>query len=273
MGKLCLITGASGGIGMEFARIFAKTGYDLFLVARSRDKLEALKAELEAEYAIRAVAYPADLTSNAQIERLYEYLKSAGLQVDTLINNAGFGDLDPFLDSDWRRQQALIDLNITALVRLTYLFGGYMKKRGEGRIINLSSAAAFSAGPYMSLYYASKSFVLSFSEALSEELKGSGVTVTALCPGPTETGFERNAGMERSVMFSRFKPAEAKNVAEAGYRASMRGKSVEYHGFVTRSFNILARLLPRRLTRKLAMGMNRNREKSSNNRNCPDQIC
>lgn len=259
MKQLCLITGASGGIGMEFARVFAKNGYDLILVARNRERLDAVKAELEAESETQVTVCPADLTSADQIEQLYEHLISVGAQVDTLVNNAGFGDLGAFLDSDWRRQQALIDLNITALVRLTYLFGSEMKKRGAGRIINLSSVAAFSAGPYMSLYYASKSFVLSFSEALSEELKGSGVTVTALCPGPTETGFERNAGMEKSVMFSRFKPASAEDVAEAGYQAAMRGKSVKYHGFVTQSYRFLARLLPRSLLRRIAAGMNRDK--------------
>ncbi len=128
-------------------------------------------------------------------------------------------------DSEWNRQQALIDLNITALVKLTYLFGNDMKKRGIGRIINLSSVAAFSAGPYMSLYYASKSFVLSFSEALAAELDGTEISVTALCPGPTSTGFEKNAHMGKSVMFSRFKTATAKDVAEAGYRPQCAEKT------------------------------------------------
>lgn len=257
MGDCCLITGASGGIGMEFARIFAQNGHDLILVARSRDKLEALKEELETRYAVDVGVYPADLTSSTEIENLYEYLTYANLRVDVLVNNAGFGDLGAFLDSAWERQQALIDLNITALVRLTYLIGNDMKKRGSGKIINLSSVAAFSAGPNMSLYYASKSFVLSFSESLAEELKGSGVTVTALCPGPTATGFEKNANMGKSVMFSRFKPATAEQVAKAGYHAAMRGKNVKYHGFVTYAFNIASRLLPRSAARSFASGMNR----------------
>lgn len=257
MKNFCLITGASSGIGMEFARIFAGNGHDLILVARSRDKLEALKEELQTRYAVEVIDYTADLTSSAEIEKLYEYLTDTNLRVDVLINNAGFGDLCAFLDSEWERQQALIDLNITALVRLTYLIGNDMKERGFGKIINLSSVAAFSAGPDMSLYYASKSFVLSFSEALSEELKGSGVTVTALCPGPTATGFEKNANMGKSIMFSRFKPATAEQVAKAGYRAAMRGKNVKYHGFVTYMFNIASRLLPRSAARFLAAGMNR----------------
>lgn len=257
MKNYCLITGASGGIGLEFARVFAKNGYNLILVARSNDKLESLKKELETRYSIKAVAYSADLTSCVEIEQLHKYVIESNLQVDILVNNAGFGDLCAFLDSKWDRQQALIDLNITALVKLTYLFGNDMRKRGTGRIINLSSVAAFSAGPYMSLYYASKSFVLSFSEALAAELDGTGILVTALCPGPTSTGFEKNAHMGKSVMFSRFKTATAKDVAEAGYRAAMRGKNIKYHGFVTNAFNIATRLLPRRIAGKMAAGMNR----------------
>lgn len=257
MKNYCLITGASGGIGMEFARVFAKNGYNLILVARSKDKLDSLKKELETGYSVKVASYPADLTSHAEIERLHKWAAESDLQVDILINNAGFGDLCAFLDSEWNRQQALIDLNITALVKMTYLFGNDMRKRGTGRVINLSSVAAFSAGPYMSLYYASKSFVLSFSEALAAELEGTGISVTALCPGPTSTGFEKNAHMGQSVMFSRFKTATAKEVAEAGYRAAMRGKRVKYHGFVTNAFNIATRLLPRRMTETMANGMNR----------------
>ena len=259
MKNFCLITGASGGIGAEFARAFAKNGHDLILVARSKDKLEALKYELENKYAVEAIVISADLTSESDIEQMYNHLRTADLRVDVLVNNAGFGDLCAFLDSNPERQKKLIELNISALVILTYLFGNDMKKRGRGRIVNISSAAAFSAGPYMSLYYASKSFVLSFSEALAEELKGSGVTVTALCPGPTSTEFEKNAHMGRSVMFSRFKPAAAKDVAEVGYRAAMKGKRVKYHGFVTHSFSLLTRFLPRSATRRLAKGMNQSK--------------
>lgn len=259
MGKFCLVTGASGGIGKEFAHIFAKNGHALILVARSIDKLEALCTELKNTYGVEAIPFCADLTSYAEIQRLYDYAKESGWQVDYLINNAGFGDMRAFLEADWLRQQALIDLNVSAVVRLTYLFGNDMKERGYGRIINLSSVAAFSAGPYMSLYYASKSFVLSFSQALAEEVKGSGVTVTALCPGPTETEFEKNAYMGRSVMFSRFKPATAEQVVKAGYNAGMRGKQIKYHGLVTYSFNLLTRLLPRSVACKLAKGMNQSK--------------
>ncbi len=259
MGNFCLITGASGGIGKEFAHIFAKNGHSLILVARSTDKLKALCAELKNAYEVETIPYCADLTSCTEIQRLYDYSKESGWQVDYLVNNAGFGDMSAFLDADWPRQRALIDLNISAVVQLTYFFGNDMKERGYGRIINLSSVAAFSAGPYMSLYYASKSFVLSFSEALAEELKGSGVTVTALCPGPTDTGFEKNANMGKSIMFSRLPTATAEQVAKAGYTAAMLGKPIKYHGIVTHSFNLLTRLLPRSVTRRLAKGMDQNK--------------
>ncbi len=259
MGNDCLITGASGGIGREFARVFAQNGHNLILVARSRDKLDALCSELKMAYGVNAVPFCADLTSYAEIQSLYDWTKQNGRQVDHLVNNAGFGDMGAFLDADWSRQQALLNLNISAVARLTYLFGKDMKERGYGRIINVSSVAAFSAGPYMSMYYASKSFVLSFSEALAEELKGSGVTVTALCPGPTDTGFEKNANMGKSIMFSRLPTATAEQVAKAGYTAAMKGKPIKYHGIVTYSFNLLTRLLPRSVTRRLAKEMDRNK--------------
>ena len=252
-----LITGASGGIGLSFAETFVKHGHNLILVARNKEKLESIQAELETKYAVNSVVYDCDLTSPDATQRLYDDLTSHSMIVDVLVNNAGFGDLGAFLESDWARQQGLIDLNITALTKLTYLFGSDMKRRNRGKIINLSSVAAFSAGPYMSLYYASKSYVLSFSEALSEELKHSGVTVTALCPGPTATGFEQAAHMGSSVMFSRFGTSSPEQVALAGYRAAMKGKSVKYHGFTTNALALAARCLPKHTVCSLAAKMNR----------------
>lgn len=252
-----LITGASGGIGLAFAKTFAQHGHNVILVARNKDKLKEIQEEIEANNAVETLVYDFDLTSLDNTQQLYDELKASSICVDILVNNAGFGDFGPFLDAEWIRQQNLIELNILALTRLTYLFGADMKKRNTGKIINLSSVAAFSAGPDMSLYYASKSFVLSFSEALSEELKHTGVTVTALCPGPTATGFEQNAGMGKSVMFSLFKPATPESVANAGYHAAMKGTPVKYHGFVTYTFNLLARCLPRNIARKFAAKMDR----------------
>lgn len=252
-----LITGASSGIGLHFAKIFAEQGYNLILVARNENKLNALKQELETSYSIIVNLYTIDLTSNQAVQKIYDDIKRKSLVVDILVNNAGFGDSNAFLDSSWHRQKNLIDLNITALVEMTYLLGQDMKMRKYGKIINLSSVAAFSAGPYMPLYYASKSFVLSFSEALSVELKGTGVTVTALCPGPTSTDFEKNANMNHSTMFSKFKTATAEDVAKAGFNAAMKGKSVKYHGMITYGFNIISRCFPRGIARNLSTKMNK----------------
>lgn len=257
----CLITGASGGIGTEFGDIFAKNGFNLILVARNKKKLETLCTQLTQQYGIQAISFGADLTKEEDIKKLYQFIQTNHLEVECLVNNAGFGDLGPFLERDWNRLRSLLDLNILALVQLTYLFGNDMKRRGSGKILNVASAAAFSGGPYMALYYASKAFVLSFSEALFEELKGNGITVTAVCPGPTSTNFEKNAQMGKSVMFSRFKPANAKDVAQAGYNALMKNKAIVYHGFVTKSFNIASRFLPRSLARKLAQGVNKTEKK------------
>ena len=217
MEKFCLITGASCGIGLEFAKIFAKNGHNLILVARSKDKLEKLKSALEKKYSIKAVVHVSDLTSESELDKL----------------------------------------NFTAPVRLAYLFGNDMKKRGSGKIINVASAAAFEAGPYMATYYASKSFVLSFSMALAEELKSNGIVVTAVCPGPTSTHFEKNANMSNSVMFSILKPASPKQVAKAGYNAVMSGRSVLYHGIITYACNAASRLLPRNTMLKLAKKVNK----------------
>ena len=258
MKNVCLITGASGGLGKEFAYLFAKNGQNLVLVARSLDKLKALCKELQENYGIQAIPYQADLTVDTEILNLYEWTREQNLQIDYLVNNAGFGDREAFIGSNWKRSRSLLDLNVLALVHMTYLFGYDMKERRFGRILNIASAAAFAGGPYMALYYASKSFVLSFSEALYEELKGTGVSVTALCPGPTATEFEKNAHLNGSVMFSVLKPDSASKVAELGFKALMASKAIQYSGLVTPSFSMASRLLPRSISRKIAMRVNKN---------------
>lgn len=251
-----LITGASGGIGKELAKEFAKHGHDLVLVARSGDKLAALKQELENAYRIKAEVFVADLSDEEERNKLYSYTQSHDLEVDILVNNAGFGDSNAYLDVPWERQKNMVELNVLALMHLSHLYGNDMKKRGNGKILNLSSAAGLSAGPYMPIYYASKAFVLSLSQAMYEELSGSGVTVTALCPGPTATGFEKSAGMENAKMFHTIGTETAESVAKCGYKAVMKGKAVVYHGKITHGFNIASRLLPRSFVRKRAITMN-----------------
>ena len=222
MGKInvtyTLITGASGGIGYEFARVFAKENHNLILVARNIDKLEHIKKELELKYKIIVKVFSIDLSERDAANELYNKVNNSRLNVDNLVNNAGVGDWAGFLDSNWDRQYDMVQLNITSLMQVTYLFGNDMKENGAGHILNLSSVAAFSAGPYMSNYYASKGYILSFSQSIAEELKDTNVKVTAYCPGPTSTGFEKEAGMKESKMFTFIKPAKAKSVAEYGYK-------------------------------------------------------
>lgn len=251
-----LITGASDGIGKALAIEFAKHGHNLILAARSADKLTALKAEWEAAYPIQVEVFAGDLSREDVRTRLFSHTQTHNLDVEILVNNAGFGDSNPFLDTPWDTQKNMVELNVLALMHLSHLYGSEMKRRGRGKILNLSSAAALSAGPYMPVYYASKGFVLSLSQAMHEELKGSGVTVTALCPGPTTTGFEKRAGMEQAKMFHVFGTKTAESVAKCAYRGVMKGKAVIYHGPITHGFNLATRLTPRSFARKRAARLN-----------------
>lgn len=253
-----LITGASGGIGMELAYLMAEKGHNLVLVARSEDKLNKIKTELEEKYKVDVMVVSADLSKTGSVGEVYE--KTKGLTVDILVNNAGFGDCAAFLDSDWKRQRDMIELNVCALMEMSYLYGNDMKKAGKGKILNIASIAAVCAGPYMSVYYASKSCVLSFTQAMAEELKGSGVTVTALCPGPVETGFEKAANLENSKMFTYFKPASAKAVAKHGYDAMMKGRVVVFHGIMVKLINAAAKIAPRLFARKITCAVNIRRD-------------
>lgn len=247
-----LITGASGGIGLELSKIFAEKGNDLILVARNEAKLSNLKEELEKEYGISAEIIAKDLTKKNAAEELFRETEMKNLASDILVNNAGFGSFGPFLDSDIKRQHDMIALNITALTELAYLYGNKMRRAGGGKILNVASVAAFGAGPYMSVYYATKAFVLSFSEALAEELKKDGVTVTAICPGPTATGFAAAANLEKSNLFKLFGASPAKEVAEIAYKALMEGKIMESCGILAKFVNISSRLVPRNIFAKLA---------------------
>lgn len=254
--KTALITGASGGLGYEFAKIFASRKCDLVLVARSKDKLDAIKAELEEKYPINIITIAKDLTEDSAADTIYNKLNILGIRVDYLVNNAGFGDNNCYFDTEWQRQEQMVKLNVLALMHLTHLFGNDMRRRGDGKILNVASIAAYMPGPYMSVYYASKAFVLSFSQAIGAELRKDGVTVTALCPGPTVTGFEAAANLEKALMFKLFKPANAADVAKTGYFAMMKGKSVAFHDFATRSVTILSKVFPSRLTAMAAKVVN-----------------
>ena len=251
-----LITGASGGIGLELAKIFAKDGYDLVLTARSENKLLEIQKELNEAYGARSYVFPCDLAEKDAALAVYEFTRSNRLLIDVLVNNAGFGDCADLAESEWQKQYDMVRLNIIALMQLTRVYLPEMKERRSGKILNVASVASFCAGPGMSVYYASKAFVRSFSEAVAEEVRQYGVTVTALCPGPVRTGFERAANLEGSKMFTLLHAADAHKVALCGYRALMKGRTLKYYGITAKAMSLAVRVFPRALARKVAKKVN-----------------
>jgi uncharacterized protein len=251
MNKTALITGASDGIGLELARIHASKGDNLVLVARSCDKLDAVKRELEGGFNIEVNIIVKDLSVKDAAKEVYDEVKNKNIVVDYLVNNAGFGDFGMFAESDWNKQEKMISLNITALAHLTRLFLPGMIERREGKILNLASTASFQPGPRMSVYFASKAFVLSFSEAINNEVKDKGISVTALCPGSTESNFHAVAMNDPNLVEERKMPS-AKEVAEIGYRAMMKGKPVVIPGFKNAFLAFAVRFFPRQFITKMA---------------------
>jgi short-subunit dehydrogenase len=249
--KTALITGASGGIGLEFARIHASKGDNLVLVARSSDKLDEVKRELEKDYKVEVYNIVKDLSVKDAAADVFNDVKSKNIIVGYLVNNAGFGDFGLFAGSDWEKQEKMIGLNITALAHLTRLFLPGMIERGEGKILNVASMASFQPGPTMSVYFASKAFVLSFSEAINNEVKDKGVSVTALCPGSTESNFHAVAMNDPNLVEDR-KMQSAREVAEIGYRAMMKGKPVVIPGLRNAFLAFAVRFFPREFITKMA---------------------
>jgi len=225
-----LITGASGGIGYELAKLFAKDHYNLVLVARSGPKLEQFADELQRQFGISAKPIALDLGTQPAPQFLFDQLQREGVALDILVNNAGYGRYGEFAQMPLEECLGQIQLNIMALTALTKLFVGPMRERRSGRIMNVASTAGFQPGPLMAVYYATKAYVISFSEALANELRGSGVMVTCLCPGATETGFAKEAGNDRSRLFAQLRPMDAKTVARSGYRGLMKGKTLVIPG-------------------------------------------
>lgn len=256
MKKTALITGASSGIGLEFAEIFAKTGNNVILVARSGDKLNEIKKHLTETYGNFNCCFIKDLSKPNAAKELFDEVTASGLEVDYLINNAGFGDNRKYLDSDFEIHEKMVKLNVIALMELCHCFGKAMCERKSGKILNVASVAAFSAGPYMSVYYATKAFVLSISEALSEEFSEHGVSVTCLCPGPTKTNFGAVSDFGKSNAFKYLGVAKASSVAKAGYKAMMRGKTLHYHGLNVKVMAFLTRFSPRKVNAKFSKFMN-----------------
>lgn len=246
--KTALITGASSGIGREFAKILGNDDYDLILVALGRDGLEVVREQIQAHSKHTHIKiFDLDLSKTENIDSLYAELKADKIHVDVLINNAGFGHLGNFHEEDWRREKGMIDVNVTAVVYLSHLFIPEMVRKGAGKILNVASTAAFQPGPRMAVYYATKAFVLNFSEAVAIELEGSGVTVTALCPGPTATHFQSVAGVHNSRRFRNKVLPSPREVAEYGYRAMKKGKRVAIYGWLNNVLVFSVRFLPRHL--------------------------
>lgn len=252
MKKTALITGASSGIGLELAKIHASKGDNLVLVARSTNKLEELKTELEPKHGISVYIIGKDLSRLNSAAEVYAELKQKNIKVDYLINNAGFGDSGFFFDSNWEKQEQMINLNITTLTHFTRLFLKDMVERKSGKILNIASTASFQPGPTMSVYCATKSYVLSFSEAVNNEAKDFGVTVTALCPGATTSGFQAAASLEGSNLFEGKKLPSSEEVAKYGYKVMMKGKAVAIHGLMNSIMATSIRFTPRWLVVKVA---------------------
>jgi short-subunit dehydrogenase len=248
MKRTALITGASSGIGYELSKIFAAEGYDLVIVARSQRKLDQIAAELSEKHTVTVTVLNKDLCNPASPKEIFTELKTRGIAVDILVNNAGFGTYGRFANLDLQRELDMIQVDVVSLTHLTRLFLPGMLERGFGRILNIGSTGSFAPAPLMSAYAACKAYVLSFSEGLSEELKGGNVSVTALCPGVTWTGFQETAQVKR-MRLVRSPGMSAEQVAKIGYRALMRGRVVVVPGFTNQMFPFIVRFIPRSLVR------------------------
>ncbi len=239
-----LITGATRGIGRELARVFARRGFRLFLTGRDGALLEALADELRRDYQTEVFTFLKDLEEEKSADEIFRRTREQGLTIQALVNNAGFGRHGFFHELDLEAQMRMIRVNVSALTKLCGLYVPGMVARGEGKILNVASTASFQPGPLMAVYFATKAYVLSFSEALRSELAGTGVGVSVLAPGPTESDFARNAGiLKNNKIFSFAMPAD--RVAEAGYAGLMKGKGLIIPGFLNRAAIFLNRITPR----------------------------
>ncbi len=255
MKHTALVTGSSGGIGLEIAKIHAENGGDLILVARSTTKLKAIRENLESKYGVSVEILPKDLSIPDAAEEIYHDVSDRGIEVDFLMNCAGFGDYGYFHETNWEKEEMMINLNMLALTQLTKLFGRKMISRRYGHIMNVASTAAFFPGPLMSVYYATKHYVLAFTEGIANEWADFGVKVSALCPGPTATGFQVAAELEGSKLVKGRKLATPEEVARFGYRSLLDGRIVAVHGFTNKLLSVTFGLLPDAVTAKLVRNM------------------
>ena len=243
MNKYALITGASSGIGLGFARIFAQDSINLILVARSIETLESIKNELQKQHNIDIHVIGLDLSKIESIKTLTNYTEKNNITVEYLVNNAWFGDYGNFIETNLDRNTDMMELNIIALTSLSRIYGEKMVRNGSGRIINVASTAAFQPGPNMAVYFATKSYVLSLSLAISEELKWTGVTVTTLCPGPTESNFQNQANANWINIF-KWKIPTSHEVALYGYKKMLKGNKIAIHGIMNNIKAYSVKFLP-----------------------------
>lgn len=257
MPRFALITGASSGIGLALAEALARRGQALILVARQRDALDSIACELSQRFGVEVLFRVCDLSEPLQLSGLLHELEQNGLHIELLVNNAGIGSSGAFLDQDWSREQELLELNVLALARLCHGIGALMARQGGGQILNVASVVGLLPGPWMSSYYASKAFVLHFSEGLREELKGRGIKVSVLCPGPTRTAFFRNASMDIAKIDGGKLMMSAEEVAFLTVKALRRAPAIIIPGWRNRLMAAGLRFLPRWAMRKLAGRLNR----------------
>jgi len=258
-GKTVLITGATGGIGRELSRLFAEDGYELVVNARHVDDLEELAGELEDRFGSSVMIVAQDLSLPSAPEEIAARLREASIGIDALVNSAGFGLRGPFAETDPEVELAMMRVNMVALTRLTRLFLTQMVDRGAGRILNMSSTAAFMPGPLQAVYYASKAYVLSFSQAIASELEGTGVTVTAVCPGPTDTQFHRRAGQTSTWLLALLSQMDPETVARAAYRGMMKGRRVVVPSIQDKLIVFLQRFVPRGLLTDIVRELHKRR--------------
>lgn len=257
-----VVTGASSGIGKEIAKQLAAQGLHLALVARSASALETTKKEILQSHPQIEIDYlPLDLSKTDSAKTLFQWTQDKGMNVLYLINNAGFGDYGPFIHADLKKQEEMIQLNCSSLMQLCHLYLPSLLKKQQAYLLNLASVASFQPGPFMSVYYASKAFVLSFTEALAEELRGSSVNITALCPGPTESKFLERASLQQSKLFSRLSVSSAKDVATCGLKALHKGQVIALPTFTSKFFVLVQRFAPRSLVRYIVKNMQAARTK------------
>jgi hypothetical protein len=250
---IAVITGASSGIGRSLALELAARQHDLILIARSAEALEQTAAEIRARYPVVVTSTVADLTDPAQVTACWQRVTAEGVVPDVLINNAGYGDWKPFAAAEWPRIEGIIQLNILAVTRLCHLALPLMRQAGRGRIMNVASCAGFSAGPNMATYFASKAYVLHFTEALAAENRGSGVTLTALCPGATSTEFHKVAGFRHDHrLFTGPMASHPDAVARFAIKAMFQGRRLAIHGWLNHVATFLIRFVPRRLATSTA---------------------